>query len=99
MPLAQKITLTAYLPCVAMEQLTCVLVYTIFNRVALLRSSFQTEIAPKWMLVRLQEVDWSSAGLDLNKPLDEILHIADSDGDRMVTFEEFWRLVGAACSC
>mmetsp|Transcript_26964 Transcript_26964/g.50996 ORF Transcript_26964/g.50996 Transcript_26964/m.50996 type:complete len:327 (-) Transcript_26964:278-1258(-) len=39
------------------------------------------------------EVDWSSAGLDLNKPLDEILHIADSDGDRMVTFEEFWRLI------
>jgi len=38
-------------------------------------------------------MDWSAAGLDLNRSLDEILNLAEWDGERQLTFEEFWLLV------
>ena len=35
-------------------------------------------------------MDWEAAGLDLIRPLEEIL---SRDGDLRVTFEQFWLLV------
>lgn len=44
------------------------------------------------------EVDWGCAGLDSTKRIEDILHVHETDWtsmeeERMVTFEEFWRLI------
>lgn len=47
----------------------------------------------RWGCGAAQEMDWSAAGLDLNRSLDEILNLAEWDGQRQLTFEQFWLLV------
>eukprot|EP00238_Polyblepharides_amylifera_P010092 CAMPEP_0196590278 /NCGR_PEP_ID=MMETSP1081-20130531/66176_1 /TAXON_ID=36882 /ORGANISM="Pyramimonas amylifera, Strain CCMP720" /LENGTH=326 /DNA_ID=CAMNT_0041913341 /DNA_START=37 /DNA_END=1017 /DNA_ORIENTATION=+ len=39
------------------------------------------------------ELDWASTGMEMRKSVEQLWQAADEDKDRIVTFEEFWRLI------